>query len=259
VVTEKTALVDVLGRDVFEANTGNLWPTVEGRPYCRALRDLAELYEQIGWKEENRVCLSMAAIYYNRLLVENRGDHQCIRLVYPFSLMSLSKFQISYNVLRHLINFSEDQVEKELNLDFKPKAYWLFNGDEDLFENVMETRIYFDDLEFAHLVALIVLKAILVKSIEENDGPIKLSPSEKRYGDEQKAVLRGYMLALRRTNSHAHAVLAGVVPLDDFLRRPFPQLVAVGTADEAREALGHAAYVIKKFHVLDVVKEVLLQ
>jgi hypothetical protein len=82
---------------------------------------------------------------------------------------------------------------------------------------------------------------------------------ESRYGDEQKAVLRGYMLALRRTNSHAHAVLAGVVPLDDFLRRPFPQLVAVGTADEAREALGHAAYVIKKFHVLDVVKEVLLQ
>jgi hypothetical protein len=100
VITEKAALVDVLGRDVFEANTGNLWPTVEGRPYCRALRDLAELYEQIGWKEENRVCLSMAAIYYNRLLVENRGDHQCIRLVYPFSLMSLSKFQISYNVLR---------------------------------------------------------------------------------------------------------------------------------------------------------------
>jgi hypothetical protein len=81
---------------------------------------------------------------------------------------------------RHLINFSEDQVEKELNLDLKPKAYWLFNGDEDLFENVMETRIYFDDLECAHLVALIVLKAILVKSIEENDGPIKLSPSEKR-------------------------------------------------------------------------------
>ena len=277
---EKGKLISKIGRETFHEQTGILWATPDARAYCSALEDLGKKFEQLGKKSDDIVALAAAANMFSELLVSNRGDEQVTRFIYPFALMALSKLKESYNFVIWCSTVFEGFIYVS---DFAswPRAPWIFRTDdllEDLTKNAQK-QVDLESMELPHLLAVTLLKAVFVKTIDGDGRPMKCfedvmqrADEQKKIlraymqavgntdevmqrGDEQKKILRAYMQSVGKTNKHAYGVLAGQLKLEELPAEHSSEVVVRGSPAEAREVLGVADYVVRKFELLDVLKK----
>eukprot|EP00112_Aurelia_sp_Birch-Aquarium-sp1_P005694 Seg1646.14 transcript_id=Seg1646.14/GoldUCD/mRNA.D3Y31 product="Ankyrin repeat and MYND domain-containing protein 2" protein_id=Seg1646.14/GoldUCD/D3Y31 len=155
--------------DLFETNIGHFWGLLDPRDYCRARAAYAEKLRQAGIKDDNKFAYETGLSHYLELLRLTHSDNQGIRSYVPFVLLVLNRLEDCYGFIKWWATIDPNGNYDWGDAPFYEEGDWAYLKDQDIMEDLfLDERVgdakYFDS---CHLLALILMKIMLIRRIEE--------------------------------------------------------------------------------------------